>query len=185
MRNRLRIRVVLRTNSEFFPEFRSGLRSEWEYDFGLRANFFSNGPDISNDWHREFLWGTVNRRIGIRFRHVLRAGRRDVDGRLLTNAGRTFTDVNGLPVFSAQLAVDNRPVRRVFLRRFRRGFRKTFGGGYGPQRVVLNTRSIASFVKTNPEKEENRRTLKSVAKSRGKSRERADGAGRRLRTEDT
>lgn len=124
MRNRLRIRVVLRTNSEFFPEFRSGLRSEWEYDFGLRANFFSNGPDISNDRHREFLWGTVNRRIGIRFRHVLRAGRRDVDGRLLTNVSRVFADINGLPVSSPQLAADNRPVRPASPRRFRRGFRE-------------------------------------------------------------
>lgn len=181
MRNRLRIRVALRTNSESFPESRSGLRSEWEYDFGLRANFFSNGPDISNDRHREFLWGTVNRRIGIRFRHVLRAGRRDVDG----GHSRTFADVNELPAPSSQLAADSRPVRQASPRRFRRGFGKTFGVGRRPQRVVRNTRPTAYFVKTNPEKEENRRTLKSVAKSRGKSRERADGAGRRLHTEDT
>lgn len=168
-----------------FPEFRSGLRSEWEYDFGLRANFFSNGPDISNDRHREFLWGTVNRRIGIRFRYVLRAGRRDVDGRLLTNVSRVFADINGLPVSSPQLAADNRPVRRRLRGDFAEGFGKTFGGGRCPQRVVRNIRSTAYFVKTNSEKEVNRRTLKSVAKSRGKSRERADDAGRRLRTEDT
>ena len=120
----IRIRVVLRTNSEFFPEFRSGLRSESEYDFVLRANFRRNSSDISNGRHREFLWGTVNRRIGIRFRHVLRAGRRDVDGRLLTNVSRVFADVNGLPVSSPQLAADNRPVRPASPRRFRRGFRE-------------------------------------------------------------
>lgn len=123
-RNRLLIRAVRWKKSESFPESRSGLRSEWEYDFGLRANFFSNGPDISNDRHRELLWGTVNRRIGIRFRHVLRAGRRDVDGRLLTNVSRVFADINGLPVSSPQLAADNRPVRPASPRRFRRGLRE-------------------------------------------------------------
>lgn len=121
-RNRLLIRAVRWKKSESFPESRSGLRSEWEYDFGLRANFFSNGPDISNDRHREILWNTVNRRIGVRFRYVLRAGRRDVDGRLLTNISRVFADVNGLPVSSSQLAADNRPVRPASPRRFRRGF---------------------------------------------------------------
>lgn len=123
-RNRLLIRAVRWKKSESFPESRSGLRSELEYDFGLRAIFFSNGPDISNDRHREILWNTVNRRIGVRFRYVLRAGRRDVDGRLLTNVSRVFADVNGLPVSSPQLAADNRPVRPASPRRFRRGFRE-------------------------------------------------------------
>ena len=119
-RNRLLIRAVRWKKSESFPESRSELRSESEYDFVLRANF----SDISNGRHREFLWGTVNRRIGIRFRYVLRAGRRDVDGRLLTNVSRVFADINRLPVSSPQLAADNRPVRPASPRRFRRGFRE-------------------------------------------------------------
>lgn len=98
-RNRLLIRAVRWKKSESFPESRSGLRSESEYDFVLRENFRRNSSDISNGRHREFLWGTVNRRIGIRFRHVLRAGRSDVDGRLLTNVSRvsrTSTDFRSL-----------------------------------------------------------------------------------------
>ena len=98
----------------------------------------------------------------------MRAGRRAVDRR----HSRTFADVNGLPAPSPQLAADSRPVRPASPRRLHRSFRKTFGGGCGPQCVVLNTRPIASFVKTNPEKEVNRRTLKSLVKSRGDSRER-------------
>lgn len=108
----------------FFPNF--------DRDCGRNGNTTSvfvrissaTTPDISNDRHREFLWGTVNRRIGIRFRYVLRAGRRDVDGRLLTNVSRVFADINRLPVSSPQLAADNRPVRPASPRRFRRGFRE-------------------------------------------------------------
>lgn len=184
-RNRLLIRAVRWKKSESFPESRSGLRSESEYDFVLRENFRRNSSDISNGRHREFLWGTVNRRIGIRFRHVLRAGRSDVDGRLLTNVSRvsrTSTDFRSLHRNSPPIAA---PSARRLRADFVEGFGKTFGGGRSPQRVVRKTRPTAYFVKTNSEKEVNRRTLKSVAKSRGKSRERADGAGRRLRTEDT
>lgn len=147
-RNRLLIRAVRWKKSESFPESRSGLRSESEYDFVLRENFRRNSSDISNDRHREILWNTVNRRIGIRFRHVLRAGRRDVDGRLLTNVSRVFADVKGLPVSSPQLAADNRPVRPASPRRFRRGFREDLRSRSAP--ATCCTEYTANRLRASP-----------------------------------